>query len=368
MGNLNTIIKAGTKKYGGNVFLKASSAPCDFPRLPSGIFAFDYAVAGGIPVGASSCTWGPYSTGKSYIAQKIVAQVPHMCFKCFSYIWDCKCEKSDIRKSIYLDSEGSFDWSWAQSLGVPKDLTVVSGLVGEEYVDVFHSAIRADDVGLIVVDSLASMVPASEMEGSAIDRYVMTTARMATYMVRKGKTLLLKERRRGHQVAVLILNQVRMKIALPGQPPEETPGGNASKHDFTLSVRTGRRAVKDKDSSGLPMHTTTSLSLAGAMGKRKLLVLAGAAQFDVAASFEHEFTRGTPLDHAVVLKYAIEGGFLVKTSKGYMFNIPGREPLEVKTQQALLDLWYADDQQYLSAQRGIIEAEKRKRLKGDTTI
>ena len=365
MGKLSHVVTAGTKKYGGNVFLKASSAPCDFPRLPSGIFAFDWAVGGGIPAGASSSAWGPYSTGKSYIAQKIVAQAAHICFKCFNYVWDCKCATPDIRKAIYLDSEGSFDWSWARSLGVPEDLTVISGLIGEEYVDVFHSAIRADDVGLIVVDSLASLVPAAEMEGSAIDRYVMTTARMATYMVRKGKTLLLKERRRGHQVAVLILNQVRMKIAMPGQNPEEAPGGNAAKHDFTLSVRTGRRAVKDKDSSGLPMHTTTSLGLGGAMGKRKLLVLAGAAQFDVAASFEHEFTRGTPLDHAVVLKYAIDGGFLVKTSKGYTFSIVGREPLEVKTQQALLDLWYDDNQQYLSAQKGIIEAEKKKRLEGD---
>lgn len=364
MGNLSTIIRAGTKKYGGNVFLKASSAPCDFPRLPSGIFAFDYATCG-IPVGASSSIYGPFSTGKSYIAQKIVAQVPYVCFKCFNYVWDCKCDKPDIRKAIYLDSEGSFSWDWARSLGVPEDLIVVSGLIGEEYVDVFHSAIRADDVGLIVVDSLAGLVPASEMEGSALDRYVMTTARLATYMVRKGKTLLLKERRRGHNVAVLIINQVRMKLATPGQNPEEIPGGNASKHDFTLLVRTGRRAVKDKDSEGLPMFTTTSISLGGAMGKRKLLVLAGVAQFDVAASFEHEFTRGTPLDHAVVLKYAIDNGHLVKTTKGYTFSIAGREPLEVKTQQALLDLWYDDNQQYLSAQKGIIEAEKKKRLDGD---
>lgn len=365
MGKLSHIVTAGTKKYGGNVFLKASSAPCDFPRLPSGIFAFDYAVAGGIPVGASSSIWGPFATGKSYVAQKIVAHLPYVCFKCFDYLWNCKCATSDIRKAIYLDTEGSFDWSWARSLGVPDDLMVVSGLIGEEYVDVFHSAIRADDVGLIVVDSLASMVPASEMEGSAMDTYVMTSARLVTYMVRKGKTLLLKERRRGHHVAVLILNQLRMKIAKGGQNPEEIPGGNASKHDFTLSVRTGRRATKDKDSNGLPMHTTTSIGLGGNMGKRKLLVLAGAAQFDVASSFEHEFTRGTPLDHAVVLKYAIDEGFLVKTSKGYTLSIVGREPLEVKTQQALLDVWYDDNQQYLSAQKGIIEAEKRKRLDGD---
>ena len=367
MGKLSTIITAGTKKYGGNVFLKASSAPCDFPRLPSGIFAFDFTTAGGIPIGASSCIWGPWATGKTYIAQKIVSNLESVCFKCFSFVWDCKCATPDIRKAVYLDAEGGFDWSWAKSIGVPEDLTIVSGLVGEEYVDVFHSAIRADDVGLIVVDSLASMVPASEMEGSALDNYVMTTARMATYMVRKGKTLLLKERRRGHNVAVLILNQVRMKMATPGQSPEEIPGGNASKHDFALSIRTGRRAVSKKDSGGLPMHTTTSLGLGGAMGKRKLLVLAGAAQFDVAASFEHEFTRGTPLDHAVVLKYAIDGDFLVKTTKGYTFSIQDREPIEVKTQQALLDLWYDDSQQYLSAQRGIIEAEKKKRLDGDTT-
>lgn len=365
MGNLSTIIKAGTKKYGGNVFLKASTAPCDFPRLPSGIFAFDYTVGGGIPVGASSSIWGPFSSGKSYIAQKIVAQVPNICFKCFKYLRDCKCETPEIRKSIWLDSEGSMEWSWARTLGVPEDLTVVAGLVGEEYVDVFHSAIRADDVGLIVVDSLASMVPAAEMEGSAVDRYVMTSAKMATYMVRKGKTLLLKERRRGHLVAVLILNQVRMKMALPGQSPEEAPGGNATKHDFTLSVRTGRRAVKDKDKTGLPLHTTTSLSLGSALGKRKLLVLAGSAQFDVVASFEHVFTRGTPLDYNVVLKYVMDKEFLVKSSKGYTLSVPGREVIEIKTQQALLDMWSSDTPLYLSIQKALIDTEKAKLLSGD---
>ena len=247
----------------------------------------------------------------------------------------------------------SFDWGWAEDIGISEDLDVVYGLTGEEYVDIYHSALRADDVGFIVIDSIAALTPNAEMAGSAEDNYVMTQARLVSYMVRKGKTLLMKERKAGHNVAVLMLNQVRAKPAQGGRPSEEAPGGNASKHDFTLSARAGRRSVAKKDSDDLPEFTTISISLGSAMSKKKCLVLAGSCQFNVALSSESAFSRGTVLDHDNVLAHAVAGGFVQEAEKNsYMFNNT------LYSKPDLLNIFQTDSHIYYSLQKKIIDDKK----------
>lgn len=247
----------------------------------------------------------------------------------------------------------SFDWAWAEDIGVPEDTDVVYGLTGEEYVDIYHSALKADDVGLVIIDSIADLTPNAELAGSAEDNYVMTQARLVSYLIRKGKTILMKERKRGHKVAVLMLNQVRAKPAIGGRPSEEAPGGNASKHDFTLSARTGRRAVAKKDATGLSEYTLISVSLGSAMSKKKLLVLAGAAEFTVVTSNEHEFKRGTVMDWGAVLKRAIDYGFITEVnSKRCVFN------KEEMSNDALFDLFREHKEVYYSLQNRIIDAAR----------
>jgi len=299
-----------------------------------------------------------HNSAKTYIAQKTIVQATYLCHRCYEYEWDCQCKEGPKKmKSLLLDCEGSFDWGWAEDLGISDDLDVIYGLTGEEYVDIYHSALRADDVGFIVIDSIAALTPNAEMAGSAEDNYVMTQARLVSYMVRKGKTLLMKERKAGHNVTVLMLNQVRAKPASFG-PTEEAPGGNASKHDFTLSARAGKRSVTKKDSDDMPEHTTISISLGSSMSKKKCLVLAGSCQFNVSLSSASAFTRGTVLDHDSVLAYALEEGFVQETDtkNSYMFN----NTLYVKAD--LLSLFQGNDQVYYSLQKRIIEEKKRKAL------
>jgi len=354
VAKLSNVIKAGEEKYGKGTFLKANSAPRDFPRIPTGIFALDFCIGGGAPVGSTSSYWGPPSSSKTYIAQKMIIQSNLLCHRCYNYEWDCTCKERSLKlKTLFIDAEGSFDWSWAEDIGVPEDTDIVYGLTGEEYVDIYHSAIRAEDVGLIILDSIADLTPNAEMAGSAEDNYVMTQARLVSYMIRKGKTLLMKERKIGHRVAVLMLNQLRAKPAKFGQPSEEAPGGNASKHDFTLSGRTGRRAVKLIDSTGLPEHTKISVSLGSAASKKKLLVLAGAAEFTVVTSNEHEFRRGTVMDWETVLSKAIQFDFISNGSKK-KYSYKGTE----YTKSDILSLFRADEKVYYSLQKQIIDKAK----------
>jgi RecA/RadA recombinase len=358
MTKLSNVIRAGEKKYGTGTFLKASSAPRDFPRIPSGIFPFDRLLGGGFPVGCTSSVWGPPGSSKTYIAQKLTVQSNHLCHRCHEYIVNCQCKEGPLKlKTLFIDCEGSFAWDWADDIGVPPDLDVVYGLTGEEFVDVYHSALRATDVGLIVIDSIADLTPNAEMAGSAEDNYVMTQARLVSYMIRKGKTLLMKERKAGHSVTILMLNQVRAKPAVGGRPSEEAPGGNASKHDFTLSARTGRRAVGKMDERGLPEYTTVSISLGSAMSKKKCLVLAGVCQFNVSLSSESEFVRGTSLDFDAVLQAAINGGFITEGgSKKYIFDKVDY------TKKELLELFHTKDGIYYPLQKRIIDKLKQEFL------
>ena len=354
MANLSNIITNGEKKYGKGTFLKANSAPRDFPRIPTGIFALDYCTGGGAPVGASSSYWGPPGSSKTFIAQRMTVQSNMLCHRCYNYDWDCTCKEGALKlKALFIDAEGSFDWAWAEDIGIPEDTDIVYGLTGEEYVDVYHSAIRAEDVGLIILDSIADLTPNAEMAGSAEDNYVMTQARLVSYMIRKGKTLLMKERKIGHRVAVLMLNQVRSKPARPGSPSEEAPGGNASKHDFTLSARTGRRAVSTKDSAGLPDHTKISVSLGSAASKKKLLVLAGVAEFLVVTSNEHEFRRGTVMDWETTLSKAVQLD-IVSEGDTKKYSYMGVD----YTKSDILSLFRGSNKMYYSLQKQIIDKAK----------
>lgn len=366
MNGLSQLIQKGKRKYGASAFLQASSAPRDYPRLPSSIFPLDWCTAGGTPLGVTSSYWGPPGTSKTYIAQRLLARAAEFCYRCYQLEGDCKCKEGPLhKKSLFLDVEGGFDWNWASDIGVPSDVDLIEGLVGEEYVDILHSAIRSDDVGFIVLDSIADLLPVAELEGSAGDTFVATQARLVSYMIRKAKTLLLKEKRRGHLVGVLFLNQVRAKFGSSfGQPTEETPGGHASKHDFHLSARTGKRSVSKKDSSGLPEHTTVSVSLASSLCKKKLFVMAGAAQFDVVTSIEHEFKRGTVLDFETTFQYGEEGGLISKEGKNII--LPGDRAFSSKN--AVLDYWMENLRQYYSIQKLIIDTEKERRLGGKNGV
>lgn len=360
--NLTQVLKSGKRKYGASAFLQASSAPRDYPRLPASIFPLDWAFAGGIPLAVTSSLWGPPGSAKTYIAQRLLARAAEFCFRCYQYDWDCSCKEGPLhRKSLFLDVEGGFDWGWAEDIGVPPDLDLIEGLVGEEYVDILHSAIRSEDVGFIVMDSIADLLPVAELEGSAGDTFVATQARLVSYMIRKAKTLLLKEKRRGHLVGVLFLNQVRSKFGQGfGQPTEETPGGHASKHDFHLSARTGKRSVSKKDSFGLPEHTTVSISLASSLCKKKLFVMAGACQFDVVTSVEHEFKRGAVLDFETTFQYGEDSLFIRR--EGSDIILPSGSLLKFTSKKAVLDHWSGNLQQYFSIQKLIIDAEKARRL------
>ncbi len=152
------------------------------------------------------------------------------------------------QKPVFIDVEGTYDSVWAAKVKVDNDnLILVQPDTGEEAVDIAVGLAHAKETSLIVIDSLAALLPHKEQEASAEDSLVGQQSRLITSMLRKLNGALIKERKRGHFVSVLLINQQRSKIggwAPAGIEPISNPGGKAVGYFTTLEVRFKNKEVQ----------------------------------------------------------------------------------------------------------------------------
>lgn len=223
-GELAMILKQIEKDKGDKVCVKASSIP-DVLRIATGDFEFDFATGGGFPRGRLSIVYGPESSGKTNIYLRAVATVQSMPGPC--------------NKAVWVDMEHCFDPVWASKMGVDvENLIVVKPGYGEEAVDLIEALIHADDVAIMVIDSIAVLTSAKEVEQSTETSDVGTASLLVKRMANKLAIAFAMEARRGHFPAVCIVNQIRYKIGVPkGQNPETTPGGKTIQFMSSLTVR-----------------------------------------------------------------------------------------------------------------------------------
>lgn len=193
----------------------------------------DLALLGGIPHNRQSMIVGERHSGKSTTSCLLIASAQH-------YYPD--------QLVVLIDLEGTFDKVWAAMLGVDLDrLLIVQADTGEMAVDLAEAIVCTKETSLVVIDSLAALTPFAEVEAEAKDALVGTQARLIGRMVRKLTTALIRERKRGHLVTMLYLNQFRSKIggfAGFGEP-RSIPGGKAL--EFATSVQL---IIKNKEHAG----------------------------------------------------------------------------------------------------------------------
>jgi recombination protein RecA len=201
--DLNKIINEINKKFGPNTIgTVAEMQTLKVERIPTGSIYLDWALGGGWPLGRPVELYGPYSSGKSLIALKTITEAQKKGLKC-----------------IYIDAESSFDPEFAKLLGVDVSDLIVSQLsVGEDTIDIVATLLQAD-VGVIVIDSVASMIPRSELEDPMDQQTMGLAARMMSKALRKLTAL-------NKNTLVIFINQIRMDIASYGRP-ETTTGGRA---------------------------------------------------------------------------------------------------------------------------------------------
>jgi recombination protein RecA len=218
------------RQFGKGAIMKLgeSGTPKDLPVISTGSLGLDIALGiGGVPRGRVIEIYGPESSGKTTLALHIVAEAQ---------------KKGGM--GAYIDAEHALDLGYAKKLGVKTDDLLISQPDhGEQALEIAETLVRSGAIDVLVIDSVAALVPKAEIEGEMGDSHMGLQARLMSQALRKLTATIS----RSHTV-VIFINQIRMKIGVMFGNPETTTGGNALK--FYASVRMDIRrigALKDGD-------------------------------------------------------------------------------------------------------------------------
>lgn len=212
-------------------------------RIPTGWFELDLQLGGGFPIGRVSEIYGMEASMKTTIALKIIAHAQRM--------WPDKIP-------IFIDVEGHLDHGWAKKMGV--DISpdrIIHALPDntEQCIDMIEGFAMAEDVSVIVLDSIAAMVTQAELNKSAEDTIVGNSGLAANKLYRRLGSALGKQRREGmNRPTVIFINQIRSKVGVMFGSNETTPGGNSFKFIASLRLRTYGKDVFKKKDDPMPTH------------------------------------------------------------------------------------------------------------------
>jgi recombination protein RecA len=213
---LDAVFKVIEKEYGtGSIMKLGDTHVSSVDAIPTGSMTLDMALGvGGMPRGRIIEIYGPESSGKTTVALHVVAEAQKM-----------------GGEAAFIDAEHALDPIYAEKLGVDVDnLIVAQPDTGEQALDICEALVRSGALDVIVIDSVAALVPKAEIEGEMGDSHVGLLARLMSQALRKLTAIIAKS-----GTAVIFINQLREKVGVMYGNPETTPGGRALK--FFASVR-----------------------------------------------------------------------------------------------------------------------------------
>ncbi len=224
---LEEAIKAIEKQYGkGSVMKLGDRANVEIDCISSGSIAIDNALGiGGFPKGRICEVYGPESSGKTTLALHAIAE----------------CQKAGGR-AAFIDAENAIDPMYAKNLGVNIDELILSQPdSGEQALEITETLIRSGAIDLIVIDSVAALVPQAELDGEMGDAQVGLQARLMSKAMRKLAGVMNRS-----ECTAIFINQLREKVGIMFGNPETTPGGRALKFysSIRIDVRKGE-AIKN---------------------------------------------------------------------------------------------------------------------------
>ncbi len=235
---LGPLLKEMDKRYGKGVVHKGIEIEQP-ERISTGVFLLDFCLLGGIPTSRGTMVIGKKHSGKTTLSNMIAGNAQR---------------QFPDQKVVLVDVEGTFDSVWASKLGVDiAELIVVHPESGEAACDITDAMIRTKEVSVVIIDSVAALAPMKEMEGSAEDAHVGLQARMMGALLRKTTAGMIAERRRGHFVTPIYINQYRAKIggfAGFGEPLS-VPGGHALGFANTVEIIIRNKETAGKNDQGV---------------------------------------------------------------------------------------------------------------------
>ena len=308
MTRVADVLKKISKEH-GEAIAHEGAVLWDAQRLRTGVFPFDLASGGGFPAGRISIVWGQESSMKTTLCLLAVAAYQ---------------QANPEMRCVFVDVETSYDPEWGALLGVDNDkLIYVMPDYAEQAVDIVESFLMAEDVGIVVVDSLAALITFNEADNSADRVNVGGSALVVGKLYRKATLALSRSRREGRLPTLIAINQIRYKIGVTHGNPETMPGGQAFKFASSLTVRL---YGKDENDKKVHPHLPSIKIVSGIIQKFKVPVAARNFEFrmGVIDAPDHGVTLGKVDDWNTVAAYAKDFGLIGKVDSGgwHLFGEP----------------------------------------------
>ncbi len=269
------------KQFGkGSIMKMGEGHKIDVETIPTGSVSLDLALGGGIPKGRVVEIYGPESSGKTTLTLHAIAEVQRA-----------------GGTAAFIDAEHALDPAYAKRIGVDvENLLLSQPDNGEQALEIVETLVRSNAVDLIVVDSVAALVPRAEIEGDMGDSHMGLQARLMSQALRKLTGVINKSKG-----TVIFINQIRMKIGVMFGNPETTTGGNALK--FYASVRMDIRRISQIKQGDAVVGNRTRVKVV----KNKIAPPFREAEFDI--MYNEGISRsGDILDLGIKFEIVDKGG------------------------------------------------------------